>query len=163
MISLERSQKMRKLKLYIETSVINVGTSDQSPENRDITLEFFQKLKNGLYEAFTSEIVIYEISRAPEDRAIKLRDTINDLDLIVLEDHEEIDQLAEEYIKAGLVPERYLDDARHIATATYYEMDAIISWNFEHMVKLKTKKGIPSVNILHGYKPIEIIAPMEVD
>jgi hypothetical protein len=42
-------------------------------------------------------------------------------------------------------------------------MDVILSWNFEHMVKLKTKRGVPAVNTLMGYnKSIEICSPLEV-
>jgi len=154
---------MKKLKLYLETSVLNVATSDQSPENRDATLVFFDKLKEGNYSGYTSEIVLFEINRASEGRAKELLAKINELELEILEDHQEIDLLANKYVAAKLIAEKYFDDARHIALATYYEMDVIVSWNFEHMVKLKTKKGVPSVNILNGYKAIEIIAPMEVD
>ena len=45
---------------------------------------------------------------------------------------------------------------------SYYEMDAIVTWNFEHMIKWQTKKGVVSVNVLKGFHPIEIISPLEV-
>ena len=41
-------------------------------------------------------------------------------------------------------------------------MDAIISWNFSHIVKLKTKREVVGVNILMGYKEIDIYSPREV-
>ena len=71
--------------------------------------------------------------------------------------------MASAYVQAGLIPAKYFDDARHIAIASYFGLDAVLSWNFEHMVKFKTRKGVSSVNILNGYQSIEIISPLEVD
>ena len=71
-------------------------------------------------------------------------------------------ELASEYIKKGIIPLRYEDDAFHIAVASVNNIDAIISWNFKHIVKLKTKKEVLGVNALMGYKEIEIYSPLEV-
>jgi len=50
----------------------------------------------------------------------------------------------------------------HIAIASVYGLDAIISWNFKHMVKLRTRREVKAVNLLLGYKEVEIISPQEV-
>jgi len=71
--------------------------------------------------------------------------------------------LADRYITEGLIPRKYDDDAVHIALASVYELDAIVSWNFEHMIKKKTKKGVIFVNGLMGFMPIKIITPLEVE
>lgn len=55
-----------------------------------------------------------------------------------------------------------LGDSLHTAVATYYEIPYLVSWNFEHMVKVKTRKLVNSVNILQGYKEIEIVSPQEL-
>jgi len=154
---------LRKLKLYIETSTISHAVSDQVPKFKEASLELFEMIKKDMYEASTSEVVIREINNAKEEKANQLMGVIKELDLERLEINKEIEALAEEYIKADLIPVKYIDDALHIAIATYYEMDAVVSYNFEHMVKWKTKHGVPSVNVLHGYKAIEIVSPMEVD
>jgi hypothetical protein len=46
--------------------------------------------------------------------------------------------------------------------ASVNNVDAIISWNFKHIVKLKTKKEVLGINALMGYKEIEIYSPLEV-
>jgi predicted nucleic acid-binding protein len=163
MTLLKKGKTSRKLKLYIETSTVSHAISDQVPKFKDASLELFKMIKRGMYEAGTSEVVIREINNAQEEKAKQLMDVIKGLDLERLEINEEIEALAEEYIKADLIPVKYIDDALHIATATYYEMDAVVSYNFEHMVKWKTKHGVPSVNVLCGYKAIEIISLMEVN
>ena len=55
-----------------------------------------------------------------------------------------------------------MDDAHHIAIASVNGIDAILSWNFEHIVKLKTKREVVGINMFMGYGPIDIYSPLEV-
>jgi len=41
-------------------------------------------------------------------------------------------------------------------------LDVLISWNFSHIVKLKTKMRVVGINRMLGYKEIEIVSPWEV-
>ena len=42
---------MKKLKIYLDTSVINFLFADDAPEKRDITIEFFEHyVKTKFYE-----------------------------------------------------------------------------------------------------------------
>ena len=71
-------------------------------------------------------------------------------------------ELAKEYIAQGIIPKRYENDALHIAVAAVHDLDVIISWNFEHIVKMKTKRQVNAINTLLGYKGIDIYTPREV-
>ncbi|ABP68135.1 hypothetical protein Csac_2562 [Caldicellulosiruptor saccharolyticus DSM 8903] len=51
---------------------------------------------------------------------------------------DQIVELAEKYIAEGIIPARFSDDAIHIAAASVKECDILVSWNFRHVVKLKT-------------------------
>ncbi|MEW6686208.1 MAG: hypothetical protein AB1393_08385 [Candidatus Edwardsbacteria bacterium] len=55
-----------------------------------------------------------------------------------------------------------MNDALHIAFATVYEMDFLVSYNFEHIVKIKTIDRITAINLLLGYKTPRIVIPEEV-
>ncbi len=76
-----------------------------------------------------------------------------------IEISKEIRELAKEYTKNGIIPLKYIDDAIHIAAATVSQCDALVSWNFKHIVKLKTIQGINGVNKLVGYKEIQLVSP----
>ena len=41
-------------------------------------------------------------------------------------------------------------------------MDVVVSWNLEHMVKLKTRIEANGINRLEGYHEIDISTPEEV-
>ena len=72
---------------------------------------------------------------------------------------EEIRILYEEYVSRRIIPVKHIEDAVHIAVATINSLDILVSWNFEHIDKLKTKTEVNAMNVLLGYDPIEIIEP----
>jgi predicted nucleic acid-binding protein len=151
---------MKLLKVYFETSVFNFVFADDSLVEKDITLKLFNKIKD--YEAYISEIVIREISRAPEFKKKQLFNLINKYEFKELEFDRESEELAKWYIKEGVIPEKYEEDALHIAIASVNNLDVLISWNFSHIVKLKTKMRVAGIIRMLGYKEIEIVFPWEV-
>ena len=74
----------------------------------------------------------------------------------------EIEELAENYIKEKIVTEKYYEDALHIACATVYQLDLLISWNFKHIVNFNRIIQFNAVNLKNGYKTLQIFSPMEV-
>ena len=56
----------------------------------------------------------------------------------------------------------YSEDALHIAIATLNKMDYLLSWNFRHIVKIKTRRIINKVNLSLGYSELSIITPAEL-
>lgn len=55
-----------------------------------------------------------------------------------------------------------INDAHHVAIATIFSADIIVSWNFKHIVHLNKIRGFNSINIREGYKELEIRNPKEV-
>jgi predicted nucleic acid-binding protein len=153
---------MKKLKLYLDTSIFNFARAGDVPFEKDVTLKLLDEIKTEKYEAYISEIVVLEISRAPAEIAMKLREVINSVNLIELPVDENSQLLAKKYIEQGIIPAKYEDDALHIAIASVNNLDVIVSWNYKHIVKLKTKKEVTGINALLGYKEIEIYSPLEV-
>jgi hypothetical protein len=75
---------------------------------------------------------------------------------------EEAVKLADAYIQQKVVGKTSLEDCRHIAMATIYKVDVLVSWNFKHIVNLDRIKGYNSVNLRLGYSMIEIRSPKEL-
>jgi len=153
---------MKKLKLYFDTTVFNFAFADDAPQERDVTLALIAAVMKGKYDIYVSDVVLQEIAAAPEEKARKLMALVNESRPMELAFDEECRELAAEYIKRGIIPQKYEDDAFHIAIATVNNLDAIISWNFQHIVKLKTKREVTGTNLLLGYKELDIYSPLEV-
>lgn len=154
---------MKKLKLYIETSVWSFLFADEAPEKKMDTTLFFDRIaKSDDYELYISEVVIDEINDAPELVQGRLYGKISELDPEELEVTEEVRRLARKYAEADLVPQKAFRDLVHIAVATANSLDFVISWNLSHIVRAKTIMGVNAVNINEGYRDIKICTVMEV-
>ena len=150
---------MKKTKLYLDTSVPSFLFADDSPEKREVTIQFWDILKIGLYNIVISDILLTEISRSEVPSSQQLEDKLAEIILEIVSVNEDIYSLAQKYIDEGIIPQKYQDDALHIALATYSEADALISWNFKHMVNLKTIRGVNGINRMLGFKELEILTP----
>jgi len=80
----------------------------------------------------------------------------------ILETSDESVKIADLYVEERIIPHKCRTDGLHIAIATVNDLDMIISLNFQHIVKRKTKIGTGSINALNGYRAVEISTPMEV-
>lgn len=79
-----------------------------------------------------------------------------------LQSVEDTEGLARAYLENRIFSANYIDDARHVSIASINNMDAVVSWNFGHLVNLERVKKVNIVNDIMGYKHIEIISPQEV-
>ncbi len=153
---------MKKIKYYLDTTIFNFVFAEGDTEKKDITIKLFKDLSLIAEGIYISDEVIREISRAPEQRKSQLEGLLKETNPLLLEIDIETEELAERYIKEGIIPERYRGDALDIAVAVINGMEVIVSWNFEHIVKLKTRVMVNGVNRLLGYREIEICSPEEV-
>jgi hypothetical protein len=105
-------------------------------EENVCTVKLFSDIAEERYRAYISDYVIKEIKLAEQGiynknmNIIKKKHKIN-----ILPTNDEIRRLADLYVHEKAVPKKFRTDALHIATATYYKMDMIISMNLEHIVK----------------------------
>jgi predicted nucleic acid-binding protein len=153
---------MKRLKLYLETSVWNFYFADDAPEKRAETLKLFEEIRGGKYEVYLSELAVAEIDQAKEGKRASLKMLIDEFQPIELEMDASVEELSEKYTSAGIVPSKYENDVIHIAYAVANEMDVVVSWNMKHIVKLKTRMEINGINKIYGYKEIELCTPAEV-
>lgn len=55
---------MKKLKIYLDTSVVNFLHTEDAPELRRITEDFFENyVREGRYDVYISDVLIREIER----------------------------------------------------------------------------------------------------
>ena len=149
-------------KIYLETSIFNFVFSDDVPDKKSDTLKLFEEIKLGKYEPYTSAYVVGELEAASQPKQDSMLKLIPQFRIKVLPKNDSIVLLAQNYVAKGIIPEKYVTDAYHIATATVNELDIIASWNFKHIFKMKTVKFTEVVNIEQGYKKILIHSPTEV-
>ena len=152
---------MAKLRIYLETTMFNYYF-DETKNAQPSTIVFFEAVGSGQFEGFTSVYTYNELDKAPEPQRSRMLHLIEKYHIKILDASDEIDQLAEKYIANNVIPEKKNIDALHIAVASVNELDIILSYNFKHINKLKTKTLIPAINRISGYQDIFIAQPEEV-
>lgn len=107
-----------------------------------------------------SDVVIRELSECSDARKRKkLLSHLTEIPYTVVNITEETVRLAEHIIDFGILKKRSFDDCQHIAAAIISNCDFIISWNFKHIVNVKTIRGIKILTTAEGYKDIAIYPP----
>ncbi len=151
---------MRKRRVYIETSVWNFLFADDSPRRKKAAKVLVSS--SDKYELFISPVVVEEIKRCPGEFGQILIDSLKEYQPVELEPDNEIGYLSGLYVSKGVIPAKYEDDAVHIAYASVYDLDILASYNFKHIVKLKTKTEVEHINRVNGYRTPIIISPEEL-
>jgi hypothetical protein len=75
---------------------------------------------------------------------------------------EEALALQQAYMNAGIVVQKYADDALHVAHATIARADVIVSWNFKHLVNPAKIRSFNGINLANGYGMMIILSPETV-
>ena len=145
-------------RIYIDTSVFG-GYFDQEFEKE--TKPFFDKIIQEKIKIIVSEVLELEIYRAP-DFIQDFFESIPDTLIETVELTDEIRDLANRYINEKVVGKTSTADCQHIAIATVYKADVLVSWNFKHIVNLERIRGYNSINFREGYQMIEIRTPKEI-
>ena len=149
---------MRKERIYFDSSVIGGYYDAEFSEESKRVIEY---ARDGRIIVLMSEIVIQEILKAP----LRVQEVLTSLPSVTLERIEltpEIISLRDAYLAAKIVAPRWTDDATHVAAATIARADAIVSWNFTHIVRLDKMRAYNTINLLNGYGILTIISPKEV-
>ena len=115
--------------------------------------------KDGKYDVYVSAVTLREIQNCPEPKKTLLIDYLNQIKFTTLEITEDVVAVARKIIEMGILSQKSFDDCQHIGAAVVNECDCIISWNFKHIVNVKTIRGIRAITNLEGYKSIEIWNP----
>ena len=149
---------VKKLRVYVDTSVIG-GCFDDAFERDSVRL--FDEFRAGKKVLVVSDLVADELEGAPPEVQHVIAD-LPDGSVERLSLDEEAADLANAYLDASVVAAGSLSDARHIALASAANVDALVSWNFSHIVNLSRIRQYHAVNVRLGYPMIEIRSPTEI-
>ena len=148
----------RTLRVYADTSVFG-GCFDD--EFRAESVRFFDEVRSSRFVVVVSDVTLDELSLAPEP----VRRILADLPpsrVEVVNSSDESNELKQAYLDAGVVGPASRNDAAHIALATVFGAELVVSWNFKHIVHFEKIAGYEGVNSLRGYRSPKIYSPREV-
>jgi len=154
---------MKPQRIYIETTIFNRFFDTEHGDIHEASKQLFVEIKAGKFDAYTSKYTFDELNVAHEPKRTNMLALITDYKIKVLDGTDECLALAKAYIAQKVIPQNSLLDAEHIAVATINNIEHIISVNFSHINRVKTKELVPFVNKQNGYYcDISINTPMEI-
>ena len=149
---------MKPLRVYADTSVFGgCFDADFAAESK----RFFDLVRAGRVKILVSEVVVGELANAPA----RVRELLRSLPADSVEQvrlTRDVIDLRDAYLAAGILEPQSTDDATHVAAATVARADAIVSWNFKHIVRIDKMRAYNQVNLQTGFGLLSIVSPQEV-
>ncbi len=148
---------MKRLRIYVDTSVIGGCFDAEFAAWSNALIEDF---RSGRFRLVLSDVTAAEVALAPA----QVRNLYSELTSLAetLPVAEESLALLENYEAHHVLDPRFRNDMLHIALATVAEADVLVSWNFQHVVRLDKIQQFNGINVETGYKPLAIYSPREV-
>lgn len=146
-------------KIYLDTSIISHLDAPDAPDKMRDTLKLWDYINDGKYAIVLSNVTIDEINECAEPKRTYMLNLIKKVKYSYIDENEQCKILVNEYLKYGVLSEKSINDLRHVSLAVILNCDYILSWNFKHLVNIRTIDKIQGINKLIGYKDINIIPP----
>jgi predicted nucleic acid-binding protein len=154
---------MKKIHVYIETSVWSFAFAKDVPEYRADTMVFLDLCRKRLFEPYVSNTVLNEIQFAQPPLRKRLEELLRGVKPVLLPWLPEADDLSETFVREKAVPPSKPQDARHVAIAMAHGLDVLVSWNFRHIVNLRREERFNAIALLKGYHhQLRIVSPKEL-
>jgi predicted nucleic acid-binding protein len=112
------------------------------------------------YELVTSPAVLEELAEGPVERSAKWLALIRDLPLLPVEPA--VEDIVRVYLQHKVMPTDPTGDALHLALASYYKCDFLVTWNCQHLANANKFGHIRRVNTMLGLFVPAIVTPLEL-
>jgi hypothetical protein len=118
-------------------------------------------VRTGKVNLLVSEVIVREVAKAPA-RVRELLTSLPAGSVVQVPLTQDMIELRDAYLAAGILDPQSTDDATHVAAATVARADAIVSWNFKHIVRIDKMRAYNQVNLKTGFGLLSIVSPQEV-
>ena len=148
---------------YVETTIpgfyYEVRSAPEMVARRKWTRDWFD-VASKTEELVTSAAVLIELERGLFPGRADAIDMIADLIPLAITD--EVEKIVEAYISRLLMPSDPSGDALHLALASFYECDFLVTWNCKHLANANKFDNIARINGILGLKNPKIVTPLEL-
>jgi predicted nucleic acid-binding protein len=151
-------------RVYIETTIVGYLTDrpggDLATQAKKQATKRWWNMQRQSFDLFTSELVAQEAASGHPEAAERRLDALAALPSLEIAGDAGV--LASKITGASMIPEKYSDDALHVATATINGMDYLLTWNLSHIANATLRKKYEQVIRSEGYEPPIICTPEEL-
>jgi hypothetical protein len=153
-----------KAKLYLETTIPSYLVGRPSRDllvaaHQQITRDWWE-LRRSVFDVYVSELVVQEVRAGNADLAGRRLEVLTGVPILPV--NGEILRLAEALVAEGPIPRKAAGDAAHIAIATVYGCEYLLTWNCRHIANAELQRAIRRVIAGYGYDTPGLCTPEEL-
>ena len=150
--------------VYLETTFISYLVALPARDlvvaaHQQVTRDWWQQRRQQ-FRCVVSPVVIDEISMGDESEVNKRLDLVRPLD--VLAASTDAEELTQAIMDAGVLPEKAVRDAAHIAVAAVHGVEYLLTWNCRHLANAQISRRIQVVCNSQGFRVPLICTPEEL-
>ncbi|MFB2833871.1 type II toxin-antitoxin system VapC family toxin [Floridanema evergladense] len=150
--------------VYIKTSIIGYLTARPSNNlilmaNLEATRDWWETRRTQ-FNLYISQVVLDEVARGDAEIATKRLEILQDFPLLNVS--EVAQNLAAQFLAKSNLPPKAADDALHIALATVYGIDYLLTWNCKHIANAQIQKKLLQISLAAGFELPTICTPYEL-
>ena len=149
-------------RVYIETTIPSfyheIRSEPEMVARKQWTRDWWDNISSK-YELVTSEAVIDELEKGEFPKKEEALAMLRVLPL--LEINNAIADIVEAYINHQLMPVDPTGDALHLAIASYYNCDFMLTWNCKHLANANKFSHIRRINGILGLFVPTLVTPLE--
>ena len=148
---------MRSL-VYIETTIPSYYCDSRPDLAQNIarTKQWWDQ-ERGAYECYISSVVRDELAAGNYPNQTACLALVQGLPLLQV--IQEVQDIAAVYQVHGLMPQPPVADALHVALASYYRLDFLLTWNCRHLANAKKFKHLQVLNQRMGLSVPQLVTP----
>lgn len=150
-------------RVYIETTIPSfyheMRTEPEMLARRAWTREWWDA-RRGEFELVASAAVLKELENGQFPTKADALALIKDVPLLEID--EAVGDIVDAYIAHHLMPADPTGDALHLALASYYRCDFLLTWNCRHLANANKFAHIRRVNGILGLLVPSIVTPLEL-
>jgi hypothetical protein len=147
--------------VYIETTIPSYYCDERPGLAGDIarTREWWDNERGG-YDCFVSALVLDELRNGDYPKKQECVSLIQHFSLLQI--NHDILEIAQVYQERGLMPKTPSADALHLALASYYRMDFLLTWNCRHIANANKTRHLEIINHKLGLAVPLLITPHQL-
>lgn len=151
-------------KLYLETTIPSYLTGWPSRDlltaaHQQVTRDWWESRRMD-FDLYVSEFVLAEVRLGDAQLASRRLELLAGIPLLPISD--ETLELAEELVSEGVIPQKAASDAAHVAIASVYDCEYLLTWNCRHIANAELNRAIRRVIGRHGYDVPNLCTPEEL-
>jgi len=152
---------MKRPTVYLDTTIPSYLFDDREELKTlvQITKQWWEEERQQ-FEVYLSEETLLELNQGNYPNKSDVLKSISET--LVLPSHPQLAEIVTVYVENYLMPREVKADAIHLAYASFYHQDFLLTWNCNHLANVHKRRHIQVINSRLGLFIPEIVTPLQL-